>query len=782
MEIRDGSTDNTIGGTTAAARNIISGLNGPGVTIAGATTTGNVVEGNYLGTDQTGTMPLGNQTYGAGPFGVFYNPGDGVIISGASGNTIGGASAGAGNLISANAGNGIEITGATATGNSILGNLIGTDVSGTFAMGNSVDGVELDSGASGNMIGTTTAGAGNTIADNTADGVQVVGAGTTGDSIRGNSIFGNGLLGIELGTSGVPSTNILGGSTSGPNDDENYPVLTIVSYTPGTGTTVAGNINTTPNTTVYVDLYTDAVEALNGYGQGQTYIGSVTVTTTGDGNASFTYLATSLPRNAIVTATATDPGNTSEFSLDAAEDTPPIAELVARPSPTGAPATTFNEGQTITFDGSGSYSPDGDALSYTWDFNDGTAPVTTITPTEPHAYDYDGTYVVTLIVNDGHGGIESTIDIVKINKLPPAIALNPLPASLAVGTTLDLSGTIDDPTPDLETVVLDWGDGSSPTTLHLAAGSMTFSASHDYASPLPGGATTATINATVTDASNPAASPQPSPIGPLTPTPTFDVGGLSGSTSATLTVFQQTPTVAGLTLNQSTVNVGGTVTLSGTIVDPDPTVSHTVTIQWGDTSAATTLVLPPGDMTFASSHTYESTPGDALAGAYPIDVTVVNSNLVAGGAEAPPAVTVVDVSPVVEIESLPLSSTGTLVSLLANASEPGTLNTLTYQWTITANGSLYASGTGQTLSFDSISGGVYTVGVVVTDQDGATGQASSQVVVGPATANNTVIFSPAAAGWSRSRPTARPPVRLHPATGSSTTRGARPTSSRPRRT
>ncbi len=38
------------------------------------------------------------------------------------------------------------------------------------------------------------------------------------------------------------------------------------------------------------------------------------------------------------------------------------------------------------------------------------------------------------------------------------------------------------------------------------------------------------------------------------------------------------------------------------------------------------------------------------------------------------------------------------------------------------------------------------MGVVVTDQDGATGQATSQVVVGPATANNTVIFNPAAGG------------------------------------
>ena len=171
-----------------------------------------------------------------------------------------------------------------------------------------------------------------------------------------------------------------------------------------------------------------------------------------------------------------------------------------------------------------------------------------------------------------------------------------------------MTGTIDDPTPDLETVVLNWGDGSNPTTLKLPAGSSMFSASHEYTSLLPGGATTATISATVTDASNPAASPEPSPIGPLSPTPTFDVGGLSGSTSAMLTVFQQAPTIAGLTLSQSTVNVGGSTTLSGTIVDPDPVVSHTVTILWGDTPAPTTLDLPPGDFAFSSTHQYETRP------------------------------------------------------------------------------------------------------------------------------------------------------------------------------
>ena len=207
----------------------------------------NVVAGNLIGTNAAGTAALGNGWYG-------------VDIEGpTTGNTIGGTAAAARNVISGNALGGVHITAAGASGNTVEGNFIGTDVSGMLGIPNAV-GVLIDTGASGNAIGSIAPGAGNTIADNTKDGVQVIGTGTTGDAIRGNSIFANGLLGIELGTSGVPSTNILGGSTTGPNEDQNYPVLTIVSYAPGIGTTIAGDINSTPNTPVSIDFYSDSVQ------------------------------------------------------------------------------------------------------------------------------------------------------------------------------------------------------------------------------------------------------------------------------------------------------------------------------------------------------------------------------------------------------------------------------------------------------------------------------------------------------------------------------------------
>ena len=97
----EGASDNTVGGTTAAARNVIS-ANQWGIRLDGSTATGNLVEGNYIGTDVTGTLPLGNEI-------------DGIIFStSASNNTIGGTATGQGNMIAFNARYGVYVESGTA--------------------------------------------------------------------------------------------------------------------------------------------------------------------------------------------------------------------------------------------------------------------------------------------------------------------------------------------------------------------------------------------------------------------------------------------------------------------------------------------------------------------------------------------------------------------------------------------------------------------------------------------------------------------------------------------
>src|SRR5215203_351524 len=76
VRFRYGS-NNTLGGTSAAQRNVISGNSFSGVSLGAGDTTGNRVVGNYIGTDASGTKDLGNAHFG-------------VNVDSVSGNTIGG--------------------------------------------------------------------------------------------------------------------------------------------------------------------------------------------------------------------------------------------------------------------------------------------------------------------------------------------------------------------------------------------------------------------------------------------------------------------------------------------------------------------------------------------------------------------------------------------------------------------------------------------------------------------------------------------------------------------
>src|SRR5439155_13712771 len=104
---------NMIGGTVAAARNLIAGFRTPIGLIFGGN---NKVQGNYIGTDAIGTQPLGSSIAGVG-------------IT-ASNNTVGGTDSGAGNLIGFINGHGVEIGfiegagGGAAAGNAVRRNSI----------------------------------------------------------------------------------------------------------------------------------------------------------------------------------------------------------------------------------------------------------------------------------------------------------------------------------------------------------------------------------------------------------------------------------------------------------------------------------------------------------------------------------------------------------------------------------------------------------------------------------------------------------------------------------
>ncbi len=235
-----------------------------------------------------------------------------MVIEGASNNTVGGTAAGVVNIISGNGGDGVLLTGSTATGNVIAGNAIGIAADGTTPLGNASNGVDVTAGASGNAIGGPVH-PGNVIAFNAGTGV-VVGSGT-GDSILDNSIFANGGLGIDLGGDGV-TANDAGDADSGPNDLQNFPVLTSAVTSSGT-TRIQGTLESTPNTVFTVQVYQNATGDGSGIGEGQIFVTSFQVTTDDTGTAVIVADAPAPPAGTVLSATATDPnGNTSEFGPD----------------------------------------------------------------------------------------------------------------------------------------------------------------------------------------------------------------------------------------------------------------------------------------------------------------------------------------------------------------------------------------------------------------------------------------------------------------------------------
>ncbi len=319
----DGS-NNTIGGSSAASRNVISGNFGDGVFLGTSSSVGgvassNIVEGNYIGTDQTGNNALGNQGYG-------------VQVSSGVDNTVGGS---VGNVISGNQLGGVLIgttlPGGDATRNVVIGNRIGTDRTGVSGIANSVAGVILTHSASENTIGRIGAGEQNVIAFNDGPGVLIAPSSfgiPTANSIRGNLIFSNAGLGIDLSVPPFPSSpdlvtiNDPNDSDPGPNELQNYPVLR--RAVSNGETQLIGFLDSSPNSKFEIDFYENMIPDPSGNGEGQVYLGSMTVNTDPFGAAEINVLGLPMTSGtSFITATATkfitdieiEPrGSTSEFS------------------------------------------------------------------------------------------------------------------------------------------------------------------------------------------------------------------------------------------------------------------------------------------------------------------------------------------------------------------------------------------------------------------------------------------------------------------------------------
>ena len=253
-----GSTGNSIGTTSAAGANVISGNFGTGISITGGGSA--AVRNNFIGTDKNGTAIVANTQ-------------EGVRIVDSSGSTIGGANSSSRNIISGNVGSGVSIIQSSnttsASGNVISANFIGVDITGnattlsggfqTSPVGNSGSGVLINAG--GNTVGgnrTTTAtsstcvNACNVIAGNRANGVSISSNFAVGNIVTGNNIGvgANNTISIGNRDNGIQISNLAAGNTIGGTN-------AAVGFCNNTCNQIANNGDTASSTSARAGVYID---------------------------------------------------------------------------------------------------------------------------------------------------------------------------------------------------------------------------------------------------------------------------------------------------------------------------------------------------------------------------------------------------------------------------------------------------------------------------------------------------------------------------------------------
>lgn len=347
-----------IGGSPAAA-NVISGnstgiVASPSQNASAEMPSANEISFNRVGTDASGERALGNL-------------GEGIAATGRANHIHH-------NVIAGNGAPDQRANGLTLFNQSpdtlVENNWIGVTPTGS-PMGNTGFGILVrdDPFAGGGSIIGGSAATGNHIAHNGQAGVVVGGSrfaeagNPPGNTIRGNSIHDNGDpspavgLGIDLHTAGHNSgpdpIDPLDADT-GANEQQNAPEITDVTITDGRAV-VTGRLHSTPGESFILDLYANSACDATGYGEGERWLTSTTLTTAptdaaDPGTAPFTItLDEVLHAPDAVAATATNSnGSTSEFSACATAPPEPPAPSRTRTTYTGPRSMVYSDPATFS--------------------------------------------------------------------------------------------------------------------------------------------------------------------------------------------------------------------------------------------------------------------------------------------------------------------------------------------------------------------------------------------------------------------------------------------------
>ncbi|MAE68140.1 MAG: hypothetical protein CMJ18_28150 [Phycisphaeraceae bacterium] len=268
-------------------------------------------------------------------------------------------------------------------------------------------------------------------------------------------------------------------------------------------------------------------------------------------------------------------------------------------------------------------------------------------------------YSIGLTLSDDDGGSHTDSVTTTVNNLAPTLSDVSVTPSIDENGTVTLSGTIADVgTQDTFTLEVNWGEGA-PETFNYAAGTTSFSETHQYLDDNPTGSDSDmyTIDLTLTD----------------------DDGG-TDTDSVTTTVSNVAPTLSGVSVTPS-IDENGTVTLSGTIADVGTQDTFTLEVDWGE-GTPETFSYAAGTTSFSEAHQYlDDNPTATGSDMYTIDLTLTDDD--DGSDSASVTTTVNNVAPTLSgVSVTPSIDENGTVTLAGTITDAGTQDTfrLEVEW------------------------------------------------------------------------------------------------------
>lgn len=347
-------------------------------------------------------------------------------------------------------------------------------------------------------------------------------------------------------------------------------------------------------------------------------------------------------------------------------------------------ATTVLTGTAIGFNASSSYDADGTIVTYFWNFGDGT---NATGATASHAYNDNGVYTVTLTVTDNDGATSTTTATKTVTNRSPIAAFTESATTVYTGEAIYLNASASyDPDGSIISYFWSFGDGKNATGITV---------NHAYAD-------NGFYSVTLTIKDN---------------------DGGTASATASKTVLNRTP-VASFTESATSVYTGVSIVFNASAsYDPDGTIA-TYFWNFGDGTNSTGIIV---------YHTYSDN------NVYTVTLTVTDNDGTKASSTA--TKTVLNRVPIASFtESATTKLTGEVIHFNGTTSYDPDGTVVSYFWTF-GDGE---NATGVTVSHSYVNNGIYTVTLIVTDNDGATTTA---------TATKTILNRPPVAIFTESAET-----------------------------